>query len=116
MLILKTIDPIWFLVALLFQILFLLEVVMQIRLQMKLIPILPVEARHSLPKFPNKQQTSLFASIPFQKAFWDYVFLDHTMDSGDISKLKKKIRASIKRKIAFALIDLIVILALLTHP
>lgn len=107
---LEKIDLLWLILILILQLPFLYEVILQIYLQMKLLKEIPEESKKSLPSFPVGHKTTLFAPVKFQKSFWDYVHQDHSHDNEVISDIKKKLRSSIKRKIVFAILDVIAII------
>jgi hypothetical protein len=79
------------------------EVLSQLKLQARFMAALPVETRARLPPHPRSPWLVGAGSVRFHLALWRYVRRDLDTDTPALLDLKRRIRASVRRELAFAL-------------
>jgi hypothetical protein len=80
-----------------------IEVLSQLKLQADFMAALPEETRAKLPPHPRSRWLVGAGSLRFQLALWRYVRRDVDTDTPAILDYKRRIRASIRRELGFAL-------------
>ncbi|HVZ74829.1 MAG TPA: hypothetical protein VHJ20_20750 [Polyangia bacterium] len=89
------------------------EVFWQVRLQPRVLEALPDGARAALPPHPRRAALAFVSSARFQLAFWRLARRDSPEDADDVRALKRQVRASLRREIAWIVIGVGVLGALL---
>jgi hypothetical protein len=79
------------------------EVFWQARLQPRFLAALPEKTRAALPRHPRRPALAFAASARFHLAFWRFARRDLPEDSETIRQLKRKVRASLRRELAWVL-------------
>jgi hypothetical protein len=92
---------------------YVIEVLSQLKLQARFMAALPDEARAKLPPHPRSPWLVGAGSIRFYLALWRLVRRDVDGDAPLILELKRRIRASLRRELGFALGAALVITLLL---
>jgi hypothetical protein len=82
---------------------YVVEVLSQVKLQADFMAALPPEARAKLPPHPRSPWLVGASSVRFFFALWRYVRRDLDADTPQLLDYKRRIRASIRREIGFAL-------------
>lgn len=88
------------------------EVLLQLRLQAKLYPMVPSRIAQ-LPQAPSRGTRIIFAPPRVQKALYRYVWQDEPGEQHEVQSLKRRLRRSWRRKVGFAVAGLAVTLVLL---
>jgi hypothetical protein len=78
------------------------EVFFQVRLQARYLEALPDEARASLPHFPRRPLLGFLGGPRFEIAVWRSWRKDVPGDPPSVLELKARMRASLRREIAWA--------------
>jgi hypothetical protein len=79
------------------------EVLWQARLQPRFLEAMPAAARAALPAHPRRAALAFVASARFHLAFWRFARRDLLEDSETLRELKRQVRASLWRELAWAL-------------
>jgi hypothetical protein len=79
------------------------EVVLQLRLQTRLLRALPEATRAALPPHPEHPKLAFLGSARFHLALWRFVRRDLPDDDGRVVVLKRKIRATLRREAVWIL-------------
>jgi hypothetical protein len=74
-----------------------IEVGWQVRLQARFVAALPARVRGALPRHPARPWLAFLAPARFHLACWRYVRRDLPDDPDVVSRLKRQIRASLRR-------------------
>jgi hypothetical protein len=90
------------------------EVAYQVRLQARFLEALPADKRAALGSHPRRPLLAFLGSTRFQLAVWRSFRRDAPDDPPPLLELKARMRASLRREIAWALGGL-AILAYLVH-
>jgi hypothetical protein len=88
------------------------EVAYQVRLQARFLEALPPSARAALPRHPRRPALAFLGSTRFQVSVWRSFRRDTPDDSPDVQALKERMRASLRREIAWALGGVAILVAL----
>jgi len=88
------------------------EVFFQVRLQARFLEALPAEARAALPRHPGRPTLAFLGSPRFALAVWRSFRRDAPDDPPPVLALKARMRASLRREIAWALGGLAIVVAL----
>jgi hypothetical protein len=89
------------------------EVFFQLRLQARFLEALPASARAALPRHPRRPVLAFLGSARFQLAVWRSFRRDRDDDLSQVRALKRRMRISLRREIAWALTFLGTLIALL---
>lgn len=92
---------------------YVVEVLRQVPLQARFLAALPAPTRTALPPHPKNPWLTPAGSVRFFFALWRCARRDAPEDAPEIAVLKRKIRASIRRELAFACVAAGVLTALL---
>ena len=92
---------------------YVIEVLSQLKLQARFMAALPEETRAKLPPHPRSPWLVGAGSVRFYLALWRYLRRDLASDPPVIVELKRRIRASLRRELGFALGAALVITLLL---
>ena len=92
---------------------YVIEVLSQLKLQARFMAALPEETRAKLPPHPRSPWLVGAGSVRFYLALWRYLRRDLASDPPVIVELKRRIRASLRRELGFALGAAMVITLLL---
>jgi hypothetical protein len=92
---------------------YVIEVLSQLKLQARFMAALPEETRAKLPPHPRSPWLVGAGSVRFYLALWRYLRRDLDSDPPAIVALKRRIRASLRRELGFALGAALVIAVLL---
>jgi hypothetical protein len=79
------------------------EVAFQVRLQARFLEALPAETRAALPPHPRRPLLAFLGSMRFQLAVWRAFRRDTPEDPAAVLALKARMRASLRRELAWAL-------------
>jgi hypothetical protein len=79
------------------------EVAYQVRLQARFLEALPPETRATLPPHPRRPLLAFLGSTRFQLAVWRSFRRDVPGDPEPVLALKARMRASLRRELAWAL-------------
>jgi hypothetical protein len=88
------------------------EVAFQVRLQAHFLEALPVETRAALGRHPRHTLLAFLGSTRFQLAVWRAFRRDTPDDSAPVRELKARMRASLRREIAWALGGIAILIVL----
>jgi hypothetical protein len=89
------------------------EVAYQIHLQAQFLETLPASVRAALPRHPRRPRLAFLGSTRFQVAVWRSFREDAPDDDAPLAVLKARMRASLRREIAWTLAGTGVFVALL---
>ena len=92
---------------------YVIEVLSQLKLQARFMAALPEETRAKLPPHPRSPWLVGAGSVRFYLALWRYLRRDLDDDPPVVVDLKRRIRASLRRELGFALGAALVIALLL---
>lgn len=90
---------------------YMIEVMLQVRLQARFLAALSEQARSSLPPHPRNPWLAFLGSLRFQLALWRYVRRHDPDDSVSIATLKRRMRLSLRRELVWAIGALVVLAA-----
>jgi hypothetical protein len=90
------------------------EVAWQVRLQARFLEALPPEARAAMPRHPRRPLLAFLGSTRFQLAVWRSFRRADGDDPPPLRELKARMRASLRRELAWALGG-VAILVVLVH-
>jgi len=79
------------------------EILYQVKLQARFLVALPPATRAALPAHPREPWLAFLGSWRFHLALWRYARRDLPEDPTDVTALKQKVRASLRRQLVFAL-------------
>jgi hypothetical protein len=82
---------------------YIFEVLSQLKLQARFMAALPEETRAKLPRHPRSPWLAGAGGPRFQLALWRYVRQELATDPPVIVDYKRRIRASLRRELGFAL-------------
>jgi hypothetical protein len=88
------------------------EVAFQVRLQARFLESLPTETRAAMPPHPGRPLLAFLGGPRFQLAVWRAFRRDVPGDSEPVLALKARMRASLRRELAWALGGLGILLVL----
>jgi hypothetical protein len=88
------------------------EVAFQLRLQARFLEALPPETRAALGRHPRRSVLAFLGSTRFQLAVWRSFRRDTPEDLAPVLELKRRMRASLRREIAWALGGLAIVAVL----
>jgi len=81
---------------------YVIEVVVQVRLQARFLATLPEPVRASLPAHPRQPWLACVGSVRFFFALWRCFRADAEGDSMPVRALKRRLRASLNRELVWA--------------
>jgi hypothetical protein len=88
------------------------EVAFQVHLQAKFLEALPPETRAAMPRHPRRSLLAFLGGARFQLAVWRSFRRDTLDDPPPVRELKHRMRASLRREIAWALGGLAIVAVL----
>jgi hypothetical protein len=92
---------------------YVVEVLLQARLQARFLAVLPESTRARLPPHPRRPWLACIGSTRFFFALWRCIRRDLPDDPDPVLALKRKMRASVRRAIVWGLCSVGVFVALL---
>jgi hypothetical protein len=88
------------------------EIIWQVRLQARFLEALPPTARGALPRHPRRPILAFLGGFRFDFAMWRTWRRDQADDAPVVLALKRRMRASVRREIVWALAGVGVLVAL----
>jgi hypothetical protein len=91
------------------------EVLVQVRLLARFLEVLPPEARAALPRHPRRPVLGFLGSTRFHLAVWRSFRRDQLGDAPAVTAIKRRMRASLRREIGWAVAGLSTLLVLVSR-
>lgn len=93
---------------------YVVEVILQVRLQARFLAALPEATRAALPPHPRRPWLAAVGSVRFFLALWRCFRRDYPDDPAPITVLKRKMRASLRRELVWGVGGVAVLIVLLS--